>query len=111
MSLGDWLDERTGHRQALERWRGEPMRGGASFAYVWGGATALCLLVIAVSGVVLMTAYQPSATTAWSSVNYIQTKLSMGWLLRGLHHNGAHVLVVLMAVSYTHLTLPTIYSV
>ncbi|HHH27407.1 MAG TPA: c-type cytochrome [Polyangiaceae bacterium] len=98
MSFGDWLDERTGHRAALERWRGEPMQGGASFAYVWGGATALCLLVIAVSGVVLMTAYQPSATTAWSSVNYIQTKLSMGWLLRGLHHNGAHVLVVLMVI-------------
>ena len=98
MSLGDWLNERTGHREALERWRGEPMSGGASFAYVWGGATALCLLVIAISGVVLMTAYQPSATTAWSSVNYIQTTLSMGWLLRGLHHNGAHVLVVLMVL-------------
>lgn len=109
MSLGDWLDERTGHRQALERWRGEPMRGGASFAYVWGGATALCLLVIAVSGVVLMTAYQPSATTAWSSVNYIQTKLSMGWLLRGLHHNGAHVLVVLMVLHLVRTALHAAY--
>lgn len=98
MSLGDWLDERSGYRAALARWRGEPMVGGASFAYVWGGATALCLLVIVVTGVVLMTAYQPSATTAWSSVYYIQTELSMGWLLRGLHHNGAHVLVVLMVL-------------
>ena len=107
MSLSDWLDERTGHRALLDRWKGAPTKGGGSFAQVWGGVTALCLLVIVVTGILMMTAYQPSATTAWSSVHYIQTKLSLGWFIRGLHHNGAHFLVVLMVL---HLVRTTVFA-
>jgi ubiquinol-cytochrome c reductase cytochrome b subunit len=100
MSFGDWLDERTGHRDALAKWQGAPTKGGASFAYVWGGTTALCFVVLAVTGLALMTVYQPSATTAWSSVHYIQTRMSLGWLVRGMHHNASHVLVVLMVLHF-----------
>ncbi|MGK4007720.1 cytochrome b N-terminal domain-containing protein [Sorangium sp. So ce1036] len=98
MSLGDWLDERIGYREPLRRLLDEPVPGGARLAHVWGGAIALLLLVEAVTGVLLMSAYAPSATTAWSSVAHINYTMSAGWLVRGLHYFGAQALIVLVAI-------------
>ena len=94
--LGDWLDERTGHRKLLAEALDEPLPGGARWAYGWGSALTLSFLVQAVTGWLLMTVYQPSATTAWSSVWYIQHRVSWGWVVRGLHHFGAQAMVVLL---------------
>ncbi len=95
-ALGDWLDERTGHRKLLAAALDEPLPGGARWAYVWGSALTLSFLVQAVTGWLLMTVYQPSATTAWSSVWYVQHRVSWGWVVRGLHHFGAQAMVVLL---------------
>lgn len=94
--FGDWLDERTGHRKLLAETLNEPVQGGARWAYVWGSALTLSFAVQAMTGWLLMTVYQPSATTAWSSVWYVQNKVSWGWLVRGLHHFGAQAMVVLL---------------
>jgi ubiquinol-cytochrome c reductase cytochrome b subunit len=51
-----------------------------------------------VTGVLLMTAYSPGDTTAWSSVYFIQYKMDFGWLIRGLHHFGSQTMVVLLGV-------------
>lgn len=98
MSVRDWLDERTNYR-ALMRYLGdEPMRGGASFAYVWGSALALSFLTQGITGWLLMTSYAPSATTAWASVAHISYTMKAGWLVRGLHHYGAQATIVLLAL-------------
>lgn len=94
--LGDWLDERTGHRALVREVLDEPVRGGARWAYVWGSALTLSLVVQFVTGWLLMTVYQPSATSAWSSVWYVQHRVSWGWVVRGLHHFGAQAMVVLL---------------
>ena len=69
--LGDFLDERTGHRKLLAHALDEPIRGGARWAYVFGSALLGSFLVQAVTGVALMTSYAPSDKTAWASVHYI----------------------------------------
>lgn len=98
MSVRDWLDERTNYR-ALMRYLGDqPMRGGASFAYVWGSALALSFLTQGITGWLLMTSYAPSATTAWASVAHISYTMKAGWLVRGLHHYGAQATIVLLAL-------------
>lgn len=107
MSLGDWLDERTGHRALLRHALDEPLYGGARFAYVWGSALTLTLVVQGVTGWLLMSAYAPSATTAWSSVAHITYTLRAGWLIRGLHHFGAQAMVVLLAL---HLGQTALYG-
>jgi ubiquinol-cytochrome c reductase cytochrome b subunit len=107
VSLGDWLDERTGYREALRHALGEPIPGGARWAYVWGSALTLSLIVQAVTGALLMSAYAPSATTAWASVAYISFSMSAGWLIRGLHHFGAQAMVILLAL---HLAQTAIYG-
>ncbi|MEO7330896.1 MAG: cytochrome b N-terminal domain-containing protein [Minicystis sp.] len=105
--LGDWLDERTGHRALLRHVLDEPLPGGARWSYVWGSALTISLLTQAVTGWLLMSAYTPSATTAWSSVAYIHHTLSAGWILRGLHHFGAQAMIVLLAA---HLMQTALYG-
>src|SRR5262245_30272245 len=90
-------------RDALD----EPVPGGARWADVWGSALTLTLLVQGVTGVLLMSAYAPSATTAWSSVHYVSFKMNTGWLIRGVHHFGAQAMVILLAV---HLGQTALYG-
>jgi ubiquinol-cytochrome c reductase cytochrome b subunit len=94
--LGDWLDARIGHRKLLEAALGEPVRGGARWSYVFGSALTLTFVIQAVTGVLLMTVYSPSASTAWASVHYVTFKLGGGWLVRGLHHFGSQAMIVLL---------------
>ena len=95
MSLGDWLNERTGHRALVRDALDEPVPGGARWAYVWGSALTLSLVVQTVTGWLLMSAYSPSATNAWASVHHITYTMRAGWLIRGVHHFGAQAMVIL----------------
>lgn len=98
MSVRDWLDERTGYRAVLSAIGHQPMRGGANFAYVWGSALALSFIAQGITGWLLMTAYAPSATTAWASVAHISYTMTAGWIIRGLHHYGAQATIILLAL-------------
>ncbi|AUX39253.1 cytochrome B6 [Sorangium cellulosum] len=109
MSLGDWLNDRIGHREPLRRLLDQPIPGGARLAYAWGGAIALLLLVEAITGALLMSAYAPSATTAWSSVAHINFTMRAGWLIRGVHYFGAQALIILVAIHVGHLALRRAY--
>jgi hypothetical protein len=53
--LGDFLDERTGHRKLLVHGLDEPVRGGARWAYVFGSALLGAFVVQLVTGGALMT--------------------------------------------------------
>lgn len=98
MKLGDWLDERTGHRALVRSLVEATVPGGARFAYAWGAALLLVLVLEAVTGVLLMTVYAPATTSAWASVAYVQHVVPMGWLVRGLHALGAQAAIVLGAI-------------
>ncbi len=61
--------------------------------------TIVALFAVQVAtGIVLMTVYSPSTTTAWGSTWYIQTQVPSGWLIRGVHHFASDALIVLLAL-------------
>jgi ubiquinol-cytochrome c reductase cytochrome b subunit len=91
-----WLDERVGHRHLIREMLDEPVTGGARWAYVFGSALTIIFTLQLVTGLLLMTVYAPSATTAWASVHYISNRLAGGWIVRGLHHFGSQAMVVLL---------------
>ncbi|HUS63243.1 MAG TPA: cytochrome b N-terminal domain-containing protein [Kofleriaceae bacterium] len=105
--LGDWLDERVGHRALLRAALDEPVRGGARWSYVFGSALVFVLLVQLVTGVLLASVYSPSVTSAWASVAYLQDQVTLGWFIRGLHGTGASAMVILTGL---HLLQVTIYG-
>jgi ubiquinol-cytochrome c reductase cytochrome b subunit len=100
-----WLDERIAHRSLLRELLDEPVPGGARWSYVFGSALSIVFSIQLVTGLLLMTVYAPSATTAWASVHYISNRLAAGWLIRGLHHFGSQAMVVLLAAHLVQVAL------
>jgi ubiquinol-cytochrome c reductase cytochrome b subunit len=109
-ALLDWLDHRTGWRRLARAALYENIPGGARWRYVWGSTLVFCLFVQAVTGIFLWTAYAPSSQTAWESVYFIQDEMTGGWLLRGLHHYTAHVMVVLLVLHLMQVVIDGAYK-
>jgi ubiquinol-cytochrome c reductase cytochrome b subunit len=65
---------------------------------VWGSTLVFVFAVQLITGILLMTAYSPGDSTAWSSVYFIQYEMDFGWLIRGLHHFGSQTMIVLIAL-------------
>jgi ubiquinol-cytochrome c reductase cytochrome b subunit len=98
MPIIDWLDHRIGVRSMVGALLLEGVPGGAKWRYVWGSCLAFVFSIQLITGVLLMTAYSPSSTQAWSSVHYIQYQMDFGWLIRGLHHFGSQTMMVLIGL-------------
>jgi len=106
---GGWLEERTGWRAAMRAHLDSPVVGGAPWAAAMGASVGTCFLVLALTGLVLMTAYSPSPQTAWASVHYVQYVQDRGWIVRGLHYWAAQALLVLAVVHVAHGALARSY--
>ena len=97
-SLSNWLDSRTGYKKLVHEAFEEPIVGGAKWRYVFGSALTSTFLIQSVTGLLLMTSYSPSSTTAWGSVFYISNVMDFGWFIRGIHHFGSQAMVILLAL-------------
>ena len=100
----EWLRERAA---AAEQPGRTGLRGGPSFAYVFGWVLVMILGIEAVTGTALAAFYAPSTTDAWASVAYVQDRMPLGWLVRGLHFHAASALVI---VAGAHLVQTAIWG-
>lgn len=99
--LSDALDERTGFRRILRFLLHHRVPGGARTAYVFGSALLFTFGIQVITGITLATVYSPSVTDAWGSVYYIQNHMTLGWLVRGIHHFGSSAMIVLCVLHMT----------
>lgn len=104
-----WLEPRTGLASAVEACRASESAKRGVWWNVWMSVTLCALLMQAISGFFLWLHYSPSAQTAWESVYYLQYEVTGGWLLRGLHHWTAQILVALLVVYVSLMILRGIY--
>jgi quinol-cytochrome oxidoreductase complex cytochrome b subunit len=65
--------------------------------YSLGGLTLFCFLVTIVSGILMSQFYSPSPTTAYASINYINTAPGLR-LVRGVHFWSANIAVGMLIV-------------
>jgi ubiquinol-cytochrome c reductase cytochrome b subunit len=105
----DWLENRTGFRELVQAALYEHIPGGPRWRYVWGSTLSFCFFVQVVTGLILWTAYSPSAQTAWESVYFIQHQMSGGWLLRGVHHFTAEAMIILLAIHFVQVVVDGAY--
>jgi ubiquinol-cytochrome c reductase cytochrome b subunit len=103
--LGDWLDTRIGYRALIKEALDEPVPGGARWAYIFGSVLIGCITLQAITGWAMMAYYAPSATTAWPSVEHLTFGVYAGWLVRGLHHFGAHAMIVVIGLHILQVAL------
>lgn len=109
-SLLAWLDQRTGYRKLVEHALLENVPGGSRWRYVWGSTLTFTLLVQFITGVFLWMAYSPSSQTAWASVNFIQSEMWGGWLLRGIHHYTAQAMNILLVLHLMQVIIDGAYK-
>ncbi|MEZ6068511.1 MAG: cytochrome b N-terminal domain-containing protein [Planctomycetaceae bacterium] len=109
-NLSDWLDDRTGYRHLMHIMLKEPIRGGARWRYVWGSTLTFVFFLQMVTGTMLWLGYSPSAKTAWESVYFIQHEMTLGWLVRGMHHFAAQAMVVLLLLHLVQVVVDGAYK-
>ena len=97
-SLLNWLDDRVGYRHLMREALDEPIPGGARWRYVWGSTLVFAFFLQVVTGVMLWFSYSPSTRTAWESVYFIQHEMTLGWLIRAVHHFAAQAMIVLLVL-------------
>ena len=109
-SLLAWFDDRTGYRKIMHEALFESIPGGARWRYVWGSTLVFTFVLQMITGVLLWTAYSPSTKTAWESVYYIQNEMTLGWLVRGIHHFAAQAMIILMVIHVVQVVIDGAYK-
>lgn len=109
-SLLEWLDHRTGYKALVHEALFEKVPGGARWRYVWGSTLVFTFVLQIITGIMLWMGYSPSTKTAWESVYYIQHEMTLGWLVRGIHHFAAQAMVILTVVHLVQVVIDSAYK-
>jgi ubiquinol-cytochrome c reductase cytochrome b subunit len=107
--LFDWLDDRTGYRKLVHEALYEHIPGGARWRYIWGSALTFAITVQFITGIALWFYYSASAQTAWESIFYLETQVPGGWILRGVHHWTAQLMVPLLVLHLMQVVIDGAY--
>lgn len=99
----DWVDERL---DITPMWRDiadhevpehvNPAHHFSAFVYCFGGLTFFITVIQILSGMFLTMYYVPDIINAYESVAYLQQEVAFGVIVRGMHHWGASLVIVMM---------------
>lgn len=93
-----WLDHRTGLETAVRKFLYEQIPASSGWHQVFGSVAAFLFLLQAFTGILLAFNYAPTPGEAYNSLRYIVTELTGGRLMRGLHHWGASMMIVVVVL-------------
>jgi quinol-cytochrome oxidoreductase complex cytochrome b subunit len=92
------LDDSVPLRESIfKAWR-RPLSGRVGWLNVFGAVSMFLVTVLILTGVLLSFHYEPSQETGRSSVLYIMTEVSAGWLVRGVHRWAGELLIALVII-------------
>src|SRR6188768_1685012 len=94
----NWLEHRTGLESALNHFLYEDIPASAGWHQVLGSVALFSFMIQVLTGVLLAFNYAPTPGDAHSSVQYIMTEVTGGKLIRGLHHFGASLMIVIVVL-------------
>src|SRR5690554_7155210 len=99
----DWIDERV---DITPIWRDiadhevpehvNPAHHFSAFVYCFGGLTFFTVVIQILSGMFLTMYYTADILNAHASVYFIQNEITHGAIVRGMHHWGASIVIVMM---------------
>ncbi len=96
--IGDWVNERTPGLAPMYRKHMTEYYAPKNFNlwYYFGSLAMLVLVNQIVTGIFLTMNYDPSASGAFDSVQYIMRDVEWGWLIRYMHTTGASLFFVVV---------------
>jgi len=96
--LNDWLDHRTGLPSAMRNFLYEEIPASSGWHQIFGSVAVFLFLTQAFTGAMLAFNYAPTPGDAYNSLRYIITEVTAGRLMRGLHHWGASMMIVVVVL-------------
>jgi ubiquinol-cytochrome c reductase cytochrome b subunit len=88
-----WLDERLGLQTLYETILDRKVPK-VNWWFTLGSASLFLFILQGMTGIFLSVYYVPSPGSAYDSVQYIMNGVQFGWLIRGVHHWGASLMVL-----------------
>jgi quinol-cytochrome oxidoreductase complex cytochrome b subunit len=96
-----WLNERLGlddiYNTILDR-----KVPKSNWWFTLGSVNLFLFAIQVVTGMMLTVYYVPSPDSAYDSIQYIMNEVTGGWLIRGVHHWGASLMVLLVFIHMVH---------
>ena len=94
----DWVDHRTGFETAVKNFLFDDIPASSGWHQVFGSVALFLFFVQAFTGVLLAFNYAPQPGDAYHSLQYIVTQITGGRLIRGLHHWGSSLMVIVVGL-------------
>jgi ubiquinol-cytochrome c reductase cytochrome b subunit len=94
----DWLEHRTGIESAVKSFLYEDIPASAGWHQIIGSLALFFFVIQVFTGALLAFNYAPTPGDAYNSVKYIMTELTGGPLIRGLHHWGASMMLIIVVL-------------
>ncbi len=94
----DWLEHRTGVESAVKNFLYEDIPASAGWHQIIGSMAVFFFVIQVFTGALLAFNYAPTPGEAYNSVKYIMTDLTGGPLIRGLHHWGASMMLIIVVL-------------
>jgi quinol-cytochrome oxidoreductase complex cytochrome b subunit len=92
-----WFDERLGLNVLYKATLDRPEPRG-NWWNTLGSASLFLFVMQGLTGIFLTVYYTPSPDHAYDSIQYIMTGVQFGWLIRGIHHWGASLMVMVVFI-------------
>jgi len=102
-----WIEHRTGLESAIKNFLYEDIPASSGWHQVLGSVALFLFLLQGFTGVLLSFNYAPTPGEAYNSLKFIITELTGGRLIRGLHHWGASLMIVVVVL---HMTQVFVYG-
>src|SRR3989475_9542278 len=101
LAVVNWLDERYPFTKAVDEALYQRVPNFANaFYYCFGGMVFIFIVLRLLTGILRALYYVPDASgnpaPAYTSVNFIQNEVYLGWLIRGTHFWGANLLIIMV---------------
>src|ERR1700743_598888 len=94
----DWLENRTGIESAVKSFLYEDIPASAGWHQIIGSMALFFFVIQVFTGALLAFNYAPTPGEAYNSVKYIMTEVTGGALIRGLHHWGASMMLIIVVL-------------
>ncbi len=104
-----WLDERLGLNDLYKATLDRPEPKG-NWWNTLGSASLFLFLLQGATGIFLTVYYTPSPDHAYDSIQYIMNEVAFGWLIRGIHHWGSTLMVVVVFVHMLRVFITASYK-
>lgn len=92
-----WLDERLDFDSLYKGLLDRPEPEG-NWWNTLGSASLFLFVMQGLTGIFLTVYYTPSPDHAYDSIRYIMNDVAFGWMIRGIHHWGASLMVLVVFI-------------